>query len=459
MPEHAKVYRALYGAPFLEEIQKAEKSIVGVLPTGILNSSRHDIDVSDEDSMTTIFDDDSYDVSSQECSSSRSETDGCSEDPLWEDRWLALQERFAARDRVLHRMETRKSTKLMRLIRKREHFVRQKEREMLILKYAPMTRHDLDDQIFQKNRIILERVPGVDLSISLTDSDSSVSSADTKSDYVWFDAQENADTTRSEEVRLPSRAHHEAHSDTFASGQTLFRRVCDALLFELYTVPKCIMCLIVHSIAHASLSDGLEIAGEEFRKVCELVSEASPVSFDHNLAGDIVMFSTGLFLLRISGVLYWWLNTEDFHVVKFEYHNRLRQGQWDARILAWVRRNYIAQWMLYFIGYIICFKVIDDRFEKSFVLFDQRETILENLPSLRDQAFGMCIEHGTPFYASSCQDEIVRLQAAEGKAFAADFDYLWSTLYFKKVTVHTRGWFLRGRFVTVFLCPCCLSAI
>ena len=48
-----------------------------------------------------------------------------------------------------------------------------------------------------------------------------------------------------------------------------------------------------------------------------------------------------LWLLRITGVLWYWTEGHSYDSVKFEIHNRLRLGYWDARLMSWLLKKHV----------------------------------------------------------------------------------------------------------------------
>jgi hypothetical protein len=75
-------------------------------------------------------------------------------------------------------------------------------------------------------------------------------------------------------------------------------------MFEWYTTVPAILSMIVHSLLHVSIADGVEIAAEEFNKSCESHHESIGIELHPETVGNTVMVVVGLLLLSSSGFLY-----------------------------------------------------------------------------------------------------------------------------------------------------------
>jgi hypothetical protein len=420
-----------------------EMFVIDEIP-GVLSDSLERSRGEDGDSLTTIFSTGSYDITSDDEFSYGDDDSELTVDASWEEMWSTLQERHSRRDRMLERMSHTKNPAMMELIRKREVLVRQQERDLLLLQH--MQEHTSNTSIkrhHERELLILEHLEDLEPQNNdglsnkgnegrLDENESHDGDLD-ENCTVWFDAPDSI---------LEGFASCKTAVRDTEMKDGLVHRIYDIAMFEWYTTVPGVLSLMIHSLAHASLHNVVEVSVEEFKKFCEIkLALLTGRYLNIDTFSECVMLLLGLTLLRLSGFLYWWLNTNDFHCIKIDYHNRLRLNQWDARCLIWVKRHHIIQAMFYFIGYILCFKVVEDVFERNLSVFNQREEILSALPSLQQsERLGICVEPGTLFSTLSCQDELQRLEDERTSAFSEDYFFLWETLYWKSFNAHWANW-------------------
>ncbi len=346
--------------------------------------------------------------------------------------WEALQKRCSHRDMLLRRMAKTKSPEFMKILKKRELKVRRQEFRKLFLRHlrneSLLTREDLknDDESVSEHQRRKRRIHQ-----PLADDD------DTSSE-IWFD-------TSSESVHRFSVDPSVCSSDTsYSRGRDWSSKARELALFEWHTTAPAIMSLVVHCFGHAALYDGIEVLSEEFKKYCGFYGlQRWPIRPE--FVALFIMFILGITLLRMSGFLYWWLNENDFLCLKFDYHNRSRLDWWDARFLLWMRRHPVCQALSYFAGYQLIFMVVNEIFYYSFYLFDQRQTILESLPSERffkDQGRFPASSADTRQSSESntCSEELVVLTDETTALLSQDIRYLWKKLIVSSFDAFCYDW-------------------
>ena len=147
-----------------------------------------------------------------------------------------------------------------------------------------------------------------------------------------------------------------------------FRAWCHFFLFEFYHAVPGYVTMVVYIIAHCSVYEIL------YHVYLEYIS---------NYLSYLSILLLGLFLSRISGSLWNWLDMDLYKSVKFEMHNRLRLQEADARILRWFRKNPRVKLLIDIVSSYMCFisvaYFLHSHFLPAFV--DIRKNIIEGLPS------------------------------------------------------------------------------
>ena len=317
------------------------------------------------------------------------------------------QKRFDQRDRILNKLSRKRNPRLMALIRKREVIVRRQERELLLLQYADEEPDDDKDMKNAKAELKKETSSKhIIFSDGEGDSDSNIDSDDDST--IWHD-------TRMDPVSL----HFAETESGDYDDSTILNRVYEVALMELFVHIPAALSLVVHSLAHACMYDVVEIYVEEFKKLVEM---HFPM-LHWNKMNLLLSFSVGLLMLRLSGLLYWWLNDTDFDAIKIDFHNRYKLGCWDTKIMMWIKRRKRLRCLMYMVGYHICYKAMFDAYEQFYYYYNQSDEILFGLPSNQE-------EDATE---SACNQEWE-------EQMANDYDYLWKALNFRSFERYWECW-------------------
>lgn len=202
----------------------------------------------------------------------------------------------------------------------------------------------------------------------------------------------------------------------------------EAMVFEIFTSVPAIFSIVFFCVAHVGIYQVFSYVIEQLTK--QFYSLNSMLSQD---LINLAVFFVGFWLTRFSGYLYWFLSPSDYECVKFDFHNRLRLGKWDARCLRWVVGHDVARATLFTAGYYLCYIAVDyfhGRFVDAF--FNEREALLGNLPS-RQYDLHVSLDDlppevpGAPI-SFSCQHEMDKLEERHEELKEADVWYTYSVL-------------------------------
>ena len=286
-----------------------------------------------------------------------------------EQKWDDLERQFAARQRLLERITSGRSRDFVRQLREREQAVRHRTFAQLL--QAVEARDAAEQERFQKR---------------LDDEDESFLKGHPRDHDGDDDSQD------------PTKIHSPRR-------RTLSQRCYEWCVFELNSSVPAMYCLIVHSLAHIAIYQGIGSVTDTIRNKLSDTWDPPFFTFEGPLV-DVALFFWGVLLLRLTGDLYWWLPDQDYDFVKFDLHNRLRLRCWDACFLSAVRARYILRAALFWTGHYYTYVstiVLLSHMQRP---FDQRSELLENLPSANLEAPQQCLL--VSFCTKTCQDEIER---------------------------------------------------
>jgi hypothetical protein len=258
-----------------------------------------------------------------------------------------LEAKFARRDRILDQISQGKSRTFVELLRRHEQEVRSSERERLAL------------TLLYKKRTESTTTSSADEPKPPTSRGNSRSTT-TSAGSPGLNGEESAKEPA--ERRRDLLAAFLATADEF-------------LTYELFTTVPATFSFIAQTLIEYTLYEITSILVWRVRRLAQS---------DHDKYQDRLMtmiFLIGLMLMRASGVLYWWLSDSDYGCVKFELHNRLRLGMWDARVLHWTSGTSWARCFLFVFGYYLCFESLLHFLYRSFMVWDQSESLMKQLPS------------------------------------------------------------------------------
>ena len=242
------------------------------------------------------------------------------------EQWALLQKRFLDRNTMLERISRTKPQLLVKSLWRREMIVRRQLTERFLLEHL-----DGADETWN----------GDSWASSQRDDDESLS--DCEAD-VWYDACEE----------MPNHAPFIVADNQRGADEEpgFLQRFCETALFECCITVPSVVVFALHSLVHASMYDVIEIVAEAARLYWQ---EYGAIA---SLAIHALIFCLGFSFMRASGFLYWWLNSDDYNCIKFEFHNRLRLKDAQARFMMWVKERPRLQALLFIAGYHLCYYVV-----------------------------------------------------------------------------------------------------
>jgi hypothetical protein len=257
-----------------------------------------------------------------------------------------LEAKFARRDRILDHISQGKSRAFVELMRKHEEEVRSDERERLILKLLYATK--------ERKSSVTNALDGEEKC------DSDRLAFPDKASLALGRAQSTAERKKEGE---PSR------TATFSAMAREF------LVYELSTTVPAALSFVAQTLTEYASYEITSILVWQARRHIRSDSD----KYQDGLM--MLIFVLGLVLMRFSGSLYWWLSDRDYGCVKFEMHNRLRLGRWDARVLQWARSRSYMRCFLFIFGYYLSFAGILHYVYRFYLLWDESDRLMRHLPS------------------------------------------------------------------------------
>ena len=348
-------------------------------------------------------------------------------------KWKEIKEEYEFRDKVLRRISNGKKSALIDLLKRHEREAKASETERLLLRILyGSEQSSLDTRSFdqvstdeKEEQTQLQR-DSAPAKITKSEHTEQGGPSEKSKKSATSVSKENKSKQKDVDTLNPSFS---ARPDKTKPKlvQSLGSQLYDMLVFELCATIPAILSLIVHCTAHLGIYSVIDCIVDRIR--LRFHSEDSTTAQNRVY---LVMLALGLLLLRFSGYLYWWLNEQDYSCVKFEFHSRLRLGKWDARSLKWISERGILRSVVYTVGYYLVYMNVEELHYHLSRFFDDRESILEGLPSRAFDA-GSCMNEDTlvdnnKMFSFSCEAEIERRDEQYEELVGADALYLWGKL-------------------------------
>lgn len=190
--------------------------------------------------------------------------------------------------------------------------------------------------------------------------------------------------------------------------QSLMNQLYETVIFELNTTLPAIVSVTIYTMATSSFYNTVtSVIYEIHRKVNP---NGGQVIYDLFYLSSFLM---GMYLMKLSGYIYYFLPDNVYDCAKLDYHNQIRLGTWHARWLRWIQLRPRVAKLLYLTGWYIAYPTIGIWLSKITTRFvNQRESLVNGLPSYQydDDYSGMCVSddqhYSAPFF--SCNAEINR---------------------------------------------------
>ena len=148
------------------------------------------------------------------------------------------------------------------------------------------------------------------------------------------------------------------------------------MLFELlYSLPAA-ATMLAYCCTHVAIYELVQSAVADCLQLNEFANQ--------NLV-YICVFAVAVLVARLSGSLYEFTSDDEYGRVKFDMHNKLKLGDFDARILRRVKKHPTVKLLLdvtaLYLTYISANHLIMEAMLKTF--FDRTEDVTEGLPSMK----------------------------------------------------------------------------
>jgi hypothetical protein len=171
------------------------------------------------------------------------------------------------------------------------------------------------------------------------------------------------------------------------SIQTHWQSILSCILFEIYVTIPSTFHLILHSLVYYAFFELVDGCVQYIYRYFHTSYSEAPTDptkssfFQYWFYGGILLL--GIWSMRISGYLYWWLNDIDYDCLKLDYRNRRKLGYVGARLMGKLRKHDMARMVVFMISYSLCYIVVLKIFETiEHIFFAQSpEILLANLPS------------------------------------------------------------------------------
>jgi hypothetical protein len=145
-----------------------------------------------------------------------------------------------------------------------------------------------------------------------------------------------------------------------------------ALAFETHnTLPGAII-VVLNCVAHGCC----------YQAIIQVIT-AITADYDNQVLVAVIIILFSIVLLRFSGGLWEYGSSETYERVKFDMHNRVRLGKLDALIMQWFYKRPNMYTFANLFAFFASYDSVVWLHERCLAVFDQREIILQNLPSVK----------------------------------------------------------------------------
>mmetsp|Transcript_13638 Transcript_13638/g.20762 ORF Transcript_13638/g.20762 Transcript_13638/m.20762 type:complete len:404 (-) Transcript_13638:53-1264(-) len=252
-----------------------------------------------------------------------------------------LEKKFALRGEILERIGKGKNDAHIKMLREHEELVRAEAFRLL-------------DQDEKENSQKDEKL-----------------TRDSKTPVATTPTKENGKEDYSHTTTSKNENDEGNHTDTRRSI-SFFTRFKHLMLFETCLGLPAFLSIAFYCSGHLAFYEVVYCIMGEISRNCN-------ISYDWVCVAAIFL---SLLLLRISGGLWEWSSLENHAMAKFELHNRIRLGYWDAKLHLWFRKRRRLKLIIQFASLYMCCAGIGHMQYLILVPFTADRTwILEQLPS------------------------------------------------------------------------------
>jgi len=149
-----------------------------------------------------------------------------------------------------------------------------------------------------------------------------------------------------------------------------------SLLFEYYHTLPGIFGMVIYCLAHQTVYESIYNFYYEL-----IVGNFAKAGHEHHFFNFLIFM--GLFLGRLSGDIFLFISEDAYCTAKFDMHNRLRRGAWDASIMRWIRKRRTLHTIISVFSVYFWYIGTGFYLHKALpTLMDVRMDVLETLPSV-----------------------------------------------------------------------------
>lgn len=133
-------------------------------------------------------------------------------------------------------------------------------------------------------------------------------------------------------------------------------------------------------------------------------------NYENQTAVHIIFLFISLAVLRVSGGIFGWLDTETYNLARSAL--RRRDDTLDARLIKWFRRYPNLKAMVNLLAFFVCWTAVAYFQNRGLHLLDKRETIAQGLPSFHRQDVYTSVKDKL-VYGLSYEEEVLELEAQD----------------------------------------------
>eukprot|EP00567_Pseudictyota_dubia_P016935 CAMPEP_0197460728 /NCGR_PEP_ID=MMETSP1175-20131217/54761_1 /TAXON_ID=1003142 /ORGANISM="Triceratium dubium, Strain CCMP147" /LENGTH=423 /DNA_ID=CAMNT_0042995877 /DNA_START=498 /DNA_END=1769 /DNA_ORIENTATION=+ len=146
------------------------------------------------------------------------------------------------------------------------------------------------------------------------------------------------------------------------------------VMFELFHSVSASAMMLIFCTTHVAIYEFLQMFVQDFLELNE---------YENQTLVYTGVLLVALIMARTCGRLYEWTSDEGYKHIKFDMHNKLIVGDFDARVMSWFKKHPIIREIFDVVSLYLCYLaanfLITETMMKTFL--DTRDNILTKLPS------------------------------------------------------------------------------
>lgn len=191
------------------------------------------------------------------------------------------------------------------------------------------------------------------------------------------DADESASREKEAAVAKEPDARSDGDNENIlrapADRVTFLCRLRTLLLLDCHHALPGYTAMLLYCLAHFSIYEVLN----------QTLMESTGDDYQYLVYTSVLI--VGLGASRLTGAVYGWVDEPTHAAARFDLHNRLRLGTWDARSVRWFKRHPRTRCAVDTVALYLCFIAVGFGLHYGALpaAIDQRAAIVEGLPSLK----------------------------------------------------------------------------